>query len=311
MPSEVKKTRLRLEAERVAQEMGLSPRTTASYLYWCRKYWLFSQKRDMTLLKAGHVERFLIHLATKERMSASTQNLAQCALLFLYRQVLHLPSVVSGKLIWAKRGRRLPTILSQDEVRKILQNLSGIPRLMAGLLYGSGLRVAECVQLRVADIDLRNNTIQVRDTGDHRARETMLPTTFRTRLQNHLAQLRLIHLARCEDLGISPAAAPWQDQYVFQSDKSGTRSGVQLRSHVSPQWLQRAVKAAIDKAQITKQISCQSLRYSFAVHLLEDGCHIREVQKLMGHKSVRTTLVYDQMVKYSRMRIRSPLDKRP
>jgi integron integrase len=269
----------------------MSLRTEQAYVSWIKRFILFHDKRHPAEMGADDIRAFLTYLAVQGKVAASTQTGALNALVFLYRQVLKQPFPELEGLERAKRPRRIPTVLTTEETQAILAHLHGTPRLMAGLLYGAGLRLMECVRLRVKDIDFAYQQITVRDGKGAQDRVTILPQSLQKPLQHHLAKVRLLH---GEDLreGYGDVYLPyaferkdpnagrsWLWQYVFPAPKRSIdpRSGIERRHHISETVLQRAVKDAIRRAGIRKRGSCHTLRHSFATHLLENGYDIRTV----------------------------------
>jgi len=302
----------------------LSYRTEQAYISWVKRFILFHDKRHPKDMGAAEIRAFLAYLATHEHVAASTQNGALNALLFLYRSVLKQPFPHLEDIERAKRPRRLPTVFSRDEVHAILARLTGMPYLMASLLYGAGLRLLECVRLRVKDVDFTYHQITVRDGKGAQDRITILPRSLAEPLQRHLTRVKLVHeedllggygevyLPYAFDRKDPHAGTAWVWQYVFPAAKRSLdpRSGVERRHHVSEAVLQRAVKEALQRAGIPKRGSCHTLRHSFATHLLEDGYDIRTVQELLGHKDVSTTMVYTHVLQRGGRGVQSPLDPR-
>lgn len=302
----------------------LSFRTEETYVSWVKRFILFHEKRHPKDMGAAEIRAFLTHLATHGQVAASTQNSALNALLFLYRSVLKQPFPQLEDIERAKRPRRVPSVFSRAEVQAILSELSGLSHLMVGLLYGSGLRLMECVRLRVKDVDFTYHQITVRDGKGAQDRVTMLPRALVEPLQRHLAKVKLMHeedlLEGCGEVYLPyafdrkdlHAGKAWIWQYIFPASKRSIdpRSGVERRHHVSEAVLQRAVKEALRRTNIPKRGSCHTLRHSFATHLLEDGYDIRTVQELLGHKDVSTTMVYTHVLQRGGRGVHSPLDVR-
>ncbi len=298
-----------------------SYRTEEAYVDWVRRFILFHNKRHPTEMDAPEIRAFLAYLAQERNVSASTQNQALSAILFLYRQVLHReiePILPSS----AKRPERLPTVLTREEVLQVISRLSGTHKLMAQLLYGSGLRLMECVRLRVKDIDFEYKTITVRDGKGEKDRITPLPDTVIPDLQRQVERVRILHEEDLAD-GYGAVYLPYALekkypnaareliwQYVFPAPKRSLdpRSGEERRHHLHPSGLQRAVKRAAHKAGLQKRATCHTLRHSFATHLLQAGYDIRTVQELLGHKDVRTTMIYTHVLQRGGLAVRSPLD---
>ena len=300
----------------------LSQRTEQAYISWSRRFILFLQKRHPKEMGAEEIRAFLTHLAVNSRVAASTQNVALNALLFLYRHVLYQDFPPLDTLERAKRPRRVPTVFTREKVAAILVQLTGMHHLMACLLYGAGLRLMECLRLRVKDVDFASHQITVRHGKGAQDRMTMLPQAIKEPLQHHLARVKLFHeadlldgygevfLPYAFDRKDPSAGTSWLWQYVFPATKRSVdpRSGVERRHHIAATVLQKAVKDAIHRAGVQKHGSCHTLRHSFATHLLADGYDIRTVQELLGHQDVRTTMVYTHVLQRGTKGVRSPLD---
>lgn len=300
----------------------MSYRTEEAYLSWVKRFILFHDKRHPKDMGAQEIRAFLTHLAVQEKVAASTQNNALNDLLFLYRHVLKQPFPELGTIERAKRPQRLPTVFTREEATAVLGQLQGTNRLMANLLYGAGLRLMECVRLRVKDIDFAYHQIVVRDGKGAQDRVTMLPRAMEERLKPHLTQVKALHEADLLD-GYGEVYLPyamarkephaeksWLWQYVFPAGKRSQdpRSKVERRHHVSESVLQKAMQEAIRRAGVPKRGSCHTLRHSFATHLLENGYDIRTVQELLGHKDVSTTMMYTHVLQRGGQGVRSPLD---
>ncbi len=265
---------------------------------------------------------FLSHLATKRRVSASTQNQALNAILFLYREVLHRDLDWLDGIVRAKRPIRLPVVLTREEVQAVLDHMRGVPLLMASLLYGAGLRLLECARLRVKDIDLARGDITVRDGKGQKDRVTLLPGRLRGRLAGHLARVRIQHerdIRRGRGAVALPgalcrkyqgASREWGWQWVFPATRfyRDSETGEPRRHHLHESVLQRAVKDAVRMSGIAKPATCHTLRHSFATHLLEKGYDIRTIQELLGHSDVSTTMIYTHVLNRGGRGVRSPLD---
>ncbi len=269
------------------------------------------------------INAFLSHLAVNEHVSASTQNQALCAIVFLYRHVLNREIGLLDELIRAKRPKRLPVVLTKQEVKDVLKFLDRDKWLMISLLYGAGLRLMECLRLRVKDVDFTANQVLVREGKGNKDRLTMLPSVVKSVLAEHLKRVRQIHQKDLqENYGrvympyalerkYPNAGKEWSWQYVFPADSRfvNPQTGAQGRHHVHESVLQRAVKEALHKAGINKLASCHTFRYSFATHLLEDGYDIRTVQELLGHNDVRTTMVDTHVLNRGGKGVISPADR--
>ena len=299
-----------------------SIRTEEAYVRTVKRFILFHGKRHPAEMGAEEIRQYLSHLATEGRVSASTQNQALSALLFLYREVLGAELAYVEGIERAKRPARVPVVLTREEVRRILDCLTGAHRLMASLLYGSGLRVMECVRLRVKDVDFGYQQITVRDGKGEKDRRTLLPPSLAEPLRRQLARAKLLHEEDTErgygrvylpyalERKYPSAAAEWCWQWVFPADRlsSDPRSGRVRRHHVSEDRLQEAVKRAVKQGGITKRVSCHTFRHSFATHLLEDGYDIRTIQELLGHADVQTTMIYTHVLNKGGRGVRSPLE---
>jgi integron integrase len=306
----------------VARFRHLSRRTEETYRSWIKRYIIFHNKRHPRDLDSDAIRIFLTHLAVDEHVAASTQNQAFNALLFLYRQVLHLELQDIQGVVRARPSRNLPVVFTKTESNDILTAMSGSTKLIAALLYGSGLRIMEAVRLRVKDLDFGRNEIHVRDGKGERDRVTMLPQSLHHPLRKQIARVSQLHFTDLQHghgevylpyaldrkYPNASRALPWQ--YLFPADKLSVdpRSGKVRRHHVNEQNVQRAVKSALRMAGVRKNGSCHSFRHSFATHLLEDGYDIRTVQELLGHKDVRTTMIYTHVLNKGGRGVRSPLD---
>ncbi|MBS0558121.1 MAG: integron integrase [Proteobacteria bacterium] len=305
------------------RRLGMAMRTEEAYLGWVRRFIVFHGKRHPRDMGALHVEAFLSHLATHGEVAASTQNQALSALLFLYREVLQQELPWMDEIRRAKRPERIPVVLSRSEVAALLDEMDGVTWLMASLLYGSGLRLMECLRLRVQDVDFVRHEITVRQGKGGKDRRTVLPASVIEALQGQLAQARRVH-ARDLAAGYGQvwlpdalarkyrnAAKEWIWQYVFPASArtADPRSGGMRRHHLDETVLQRAVKQAVRRARIDKPATCHTLRHSFATHLLESGADIRTVQELLGHADVSTTQIYTHVLNRGGSGVISPLDR--
>jgi len=307
----------------VARLRRLSRSTEKAYLGWIRRFVLFHGKRHPGTMGAAEVTAFLTSLAVEGEVSASTQNQALAALLFLYRCVLEQDLPWLDGIVRAKRPRRLPVVLTRAETAAILDRLEGTPRLMAILLYGAGLRLLECARLRVQDLDLEERTILVRAAKGDRDRRTVLPQAAVPPLREHLERVRTQHqrdLAGDAGWVELPAAFSrkhpaagrlWPWQWVFPATRiyRDRDTGQRRRHHLHETVVQRAVKQAVAAAGLTKRATCHTLRHSFATHLLEDGYDIRTIQELLGHRDVATTMIYTHVLNQGQLGVRSPADR--
>lgn len=310
-----------LIAERLRSQ-NYSNRTEEAYIQWIKRFILFHGKRHPRDMGAAEIEAFLNHLAVEKKVAASTQSQAKSALLFLYDEVLerNLPKLENLTKLPAKK--ELPVILSKQEIQAVLSELEGTMWLMVSLLYGSGLRVMECLRLRVADIDFDRQEILVRDPQGYKNRTTLLPGTLVHPLKTHLASIEVLH---AEDLskGLGEVWMPeglakrypnagkdWQWQYVFPSSRLSVaqQSGDVYRHHADEKPIQRAVKNVAKQLGIKKAVTPNTLRHSFATHLLEGGHDLQTVQRLLGHANEANTKVYTQLVNTGGSGVSSPLD---
>jgi integron integrase len=305
------------------RRLHYSPRTEETYVHWIKRFIYFSGKRHPLEMGAVEVTAFLNHLASELHVAAATQNQALSALLFLYKEVLAQPLPWLDGLDRAKRPARMPTVLTRDEVKRLLGCMNGTKWLMASLLYGAGLRLRECLTLRVKDVDFGYRQIQVRDGKGAKDRVTMLPQSIVEPLQAHLVKGKALHerdLASGHgDVELPDALArkypkapyEWGWKFVFPSGRlsADPRTGAIRRHHVYENYVIRGVKEAVRAARITKHVSCHTLRHSFATHLLEGGYDIRTVQELLGHSDVSTTMIYTHVLNKGGRGVASPLDR--
>jgi len=301
----------------------LSPKTQATYLAWMRKFFHFHGRRHPAGLGAEEVTAFLSWLSTSRRVAASTLNQALAAILFLYRHVLDCDLPWLDGLVRAMRPARLPVVLTRAEVRTLLSHMQGVTRLMATLLYGSGLRLLECCRLRVKDVDFTRNQLFVRHGKGGKDRATMLPGAVKRNLVDHLVETRGQHERDLEH-GAGWVALPdalarklpnagreWAWQWVFPATRHYVHpeTGQRRRHHLHETVLQQAVRRAVIASRLAKRATCHTLRHSFATHLLEDGTDIRTVQELLGHKDVSTTMIYTHVLNRGPSGVRSPADR--
>ncbi len=300
-----------------------SRRTEEAYIAWIRRYILFHGKRHPAEMGAAEITQFLTSLAVQRNVAAATQNQALSALLFLYREVLGQEVPWLDGIVHAKRPWRLPVVLTREEVRAVLGQLNGVPRLMALLLYGAGLRVVECARLRVKDVDFTSNQIVVRAGKGSRDRVTMLPAAVKADLARHLECARRqyeqdlkrgggwVELPGALMRKYPNAGREWGWQWVFPATRIyvDRLTCQRRRHHLHETVLQRAVREAGRRARLAKHATCHSFRHSFATHLLEDGHDIRTVQELLGHKDVATTMIYTHVLNRGPAGVRSPADR--
>ena len=298
-----------------------SPRTEKSYVHWIWDYVQFHERRNPKDLGAEDVSRYLTSLAVDRRVSPATQQQALSALLFLYRHVLHLDLPWLDDVVRAKVRRRLPVVLSQDEVRRLLDHMRGRPWLVAALLYGSGMRLLEALQLRVKDVDFERRHLVIREGKGNKDRLTMLPEMAKEALRDQLERAATLHRRDLADGGgrvdlpgalarkYRNADRSWEWQYVFPAERTYTTgTGERRRHHFHESAVQRAVREAAHAARIVKRVTPHTLRHSFATHLIEHGYDIRTVQELLGHRDVNTTMIYVHVLNQGPKGIRSPGD---
>ncbi len=316
---------LRKEFSKAMRLRHLSPRTERAYWGWVSRYILYYDRRHPIELGTREIVGFLSSLASDGKVSASTQNQALNALVFLYRDVLESDVGQLDDLIRAKRPRPLPVVLSVAEVSALLNHLHGVPRLMGTLLYGAGLRLLECAQLRIKDIDFDARQVIVRSGKGGKDRVTLLPDVLGRDLPAHLDRVRTQH-ERDRRAGAGHVSLPyaltkkycsasreWPWQWVFPATRIYTdrETGLRHRHHLHQTVLQKAVRRAVADAQIAKKAGCHTLRHSFATHLLQVGTDIRTIQKLLGHSDIRTTMIYTHVTQSGPYGIPSPADRLP
>ena len=318
-----KKPKLLDQLREALRSRHYSRRTEQTYCHWVKRFIFFHNVRHPAEMAEPEINAFLTHLAVKDRVAASTQNQALSALLFLYRHVLEREIGDLGEVIRARKPKRLPVVMTREETKAVLGHLQGDKWLMASLLYGAGLRLMECLRLRVQDVDFARNEITVRDGKGAQDRITMLPQSLVAPLRKHLEEVKTLHeqdlsdgWGRVEmpyalDRKYPNAAADWRWQWVFPQENrwKNTKTGQQGRHHVHETILQRAVKEAVRKANLVKHVGCHTFRHSFATHLLEGGYDIRTIQELLGHKDVSTTMVYTHVLNKGGRGVRSPVDE--
>ncbi len=299
-----------------------SYQTEKTYVHWIKRYIFFHNKQHPKDMGGQEIEAFLTDLAVNRKVAASTQNQALHAILFLYKEVLRQELDLKVNAVRAKKTKYLPTVLTKEEVVIIIQQLSGIHQLLIKLLYGTGLRLSEGLNLRVKDVDFAQQQIIVRDTKGNESRVTMLPESIAEELKIHLQSVKIIHqqdlqkgygsvyLPFALERKYPRAKYDWIWQFVFPSVSisKDPRSGEVRRHHLHESSLQKALKQAVRKAGIQKKVGCHTFRHSFATHLLQNGYDIRTVQELLGHKDVKTTMIYTHVLNRGGRGVRSPLD---
>ncbi|MGZ5445023.1 MAG: integron integrase [Thermoanaerobaculia bacterium] len=299
-----------------------SIRTEDAYVQWARRYILFHGKKHPSAMGAGEINAFLSHLAVERDVSASTQMQALCAILFLYRDVLVEEVPWLSELERVPRKQRTPLVLTHAEVKRLLGAMAGTPHLVARLLYGTGMRLLECLRLRVKDLDFETGEVVIRSGKGNKDRTTMLPRVLSVALRHHLEGVRSLHdrdvasgfgrvwLPDALEVKYANAAGTWGWQWVFPAAQRSIdpRSGIERRHHLSEQMIQRAVHEAVRKTGIAKPATPHTLRHSFATHLLASGHDIRTVQELLGHTDVKTTMIYTHVLGLGASGVRSPLD---
>jgi integron integrase len=315
--------RLLDQVRRAVRVRHYSRRTEEAYTYWIRRFIVHHGKRHPNDLGAEHVASFLSWLAVSQQVSASTQNQALCALLFLYKEVIRKELPDLPAIPRARQPERVPVVLARDEVSRLLDQLGGVEWLIVALLYGGGLRLQECLNLRVKDIDFARNQIIVRRGKGQKDRFTVLPAALRSKVEAHLVVVRQRHVRDlAEGLGrvVLPealarkypnAATDWSWQFVFPAARicRDPQWGPPNRFHLHESAVQRAVAQAARAAGLTKHVGPHTFRHSFATHLLEDGQDIRTVQELLGHRDVRTTMIYTHVLARGPLGVRSPIDR--
>jgi integron integrase len=300
-----------------------SGRTENAYVQWIRRFVWFHQGKHPRLLVAADLEAFLTWLAVARKVSAATQNQALAALLFLYRDVLDMNVPWLGGITRARASEHVPVVLSRDEVARVLGFLTGTEWLVCSLLYGSGMRLSECLQLRVKDVDFNYRQLVVRDGKGHKDRVTVLPDKLIPPLEVQLERIRVLHAsdrtAAHSGVSIPPglrrkypgAATSWAWQYVFPARglSEERETGLWVRHYAHPRVFQRAMQEAVRKSGVAKPATCHTLRHCFATHLLEAGQDIRTVQELLGHNDVKTTMIYTHVLQRGGRGVLSPLDR--
>jgi integron integrase len=299
-----------------------SRRTEQTYCHWVKRFIYFHNVRHPIDMAEPEINAYLTHLAVKEKVSASTQNQALSALLFLYRYVLGRKVGDLGEVIRARKPTRIPVVMTREEVKAVLDLMQGDKWLMASLMYGAGLRLMECLRLRIQDVDFARNEILIRDGKGAKDRISMLPESLKTPLQDHLKKVKALHerdlgdgwgrvqMPTALDRKYPNAPADWRWQWIFPQENRwiNPQTKEQGRHHIDESLVQKSVRDAVAKAGLTKRATCHTFRHSFATHLLEGGYDIRTVQELLGHSDVKTTMIYTHVLNRGPAGVRSPFD---
>jgi len=310
------------DMHKVLRLMHRSLRTEQAYIGWVRRFYLFVKGQSPLCLESSDVKNFMTHLAVEQNVSASTQNQAFNAILFLFRHILDKNIEDIADAVRAKRTRRLPVVMTRSEIDRLFNNMHGVNRLMARLIYGCGLRLQECMQLRIKDIDLEREAVTVRSGKGDKDRETVLPSSLKPELEAHLKEVKTLYNEdrAAESPGVMlpgalerkypNAGREWAWFWLFPSHTNSIdpKTGILRRHHLYRGNLQKAVKLAGKRAEIPKRITVHTLRHSFATHLLEKGYDIRTIQDLLGHTDLRATMVYTHVVSKNKHGVVSPLD---
>ena len=298
-----------------------SKRTEEAYLNWVKAFISFHRMKHPNKMGATEISQYINYLAVTRNVSSSTQNQALCAVIFLYKHVLKI-EINEFDIVWAKKPKKLPVVLTKEEVKQTLKNLKGTAWIVGNILYGSGLRLMECLRLRVQDIDFENNQIIVRNGKGGKDRVTMLPFLVKDALKAKLEDIKKLHIKDLKN-GYGKVYLPYalerkypnantefKWQYLFPAGNLSIdpMDGVMRRHHLNESIIQKTVKEAIKKAGINKSAGCHTLRHSFATHLLENGTDIRTIQELLGHSSIDTTMIYTHVIKQGPFGIKSPAD---
>jgi integron integrase len=298
-------------------------RTEQTYVDWIKRYIIFHKKRHPKDMGVNEIREFIGHLATERKVATSTQNQALSAILFLYRIVLQIEILVPPELVHPSRPKRLPTVLTHVQAMSVINSMYGTPRLMAKILYGSGLRLMECMRLRVKDIDFENHQIIVRGGKGDDDRFTILPDSVASEIEHILADVKALHdkdlhqgygethLPNALAVKYKNAGKEWNWQYIFPASQRSIDplSGVIRRHHLDESVLQKAIHNAAQLAKVNKSVSAHTFRHSFATQLLQDGYDIRTIQELLGHKDVKTTMIYTHVLQRGGFAVKSPVDR--
>jgi len=299
-----------------------SHRTEQTYVDWIKRYIIFHKKQHPNNLGVEEIREFIAHLATERKVAASTQNQALSSILFLYRTVLQKEIDLLPELTNPSRPKRVPIVLTHAEAVSIINAMHGVPRIMVKILYGSGLRLMECMRLRVRDLDFENHQIIVRGGKGDDDRFTVLPDSVAADLKHILQDVKSIHqkdlrngygetaLPNALNIKYKNAGKEWGWQYIFPASRLSVdpQTGTLRRHHLDESVLQRAIRSAAKQLKIEKQVTAHTFRHSFATHLLQNGYDIRTIQELLGHKDVKTTMIYTHVLNRGASAVRSPLD---
>jgi integron integrase len=322
MPEQPKPRKLLDQVSDALRTKHYSYRTEQTYIDWIKRYIIFHKKRHPNEMGENEIRAFLTHLAVERKVAASTQNQALSAILFLYRIVLQKEITLPPDISNTSRPKRLPTVLSHQEAMSVINQMRGVPRIMTKILYGSGLRLAECLRLRVKDIDFDNHQIVVRGGKGDSDRLTILPDSVALEIKHILQDVKALHdkdlregygeTALPNALGVKypNAGKEWAWQYIFPATQRSVDplSGVVRRHHLDETVLQKAIRQAAKLAKIDKPVSPHVFRHSFATQLLQNGYDIRTIQELLGHKDVKTTMIYTHVLQRGGLAVKSPLD---
>lgn len=301
---------------------GYSYNTEKTYIRWIKDYIIFNQKKHPNELDESNVKKWLTWLVNKRNVSPSTQNQALCAVLFMYRNILGQSDFFIHDMVWSKKPKQIPIILSQKEINELLQHISQKYQLHFRLLYGAGLRSSELLRLRIGDIDLENNQLLIRSAKGKSDRYTLLPQSLLSAIKDRIAKVERLHQRDIEKgygmallpnalhkkFGISARSLKWQYFFPSRIINKDPRTGISCRYHISTSSLQQELGRAQKKTKINKRITLHTFRHSFATHLLQAGYDIRTVQELLGHKDVATTMIYTHVLKMGGHAVKSPAD---
>jgi integron integrase len=314
--------KLLVQLRELIRTKHLSIRTEKTYVQWAKRYILYHNKTHPAKMGALQINQYLTYLAVKKNVAAATQNQALNAIVFMYKHLLFKEVNQIGDYVRAKRSQKIPVVLSKDEANLLFNNLSGVYKLIAGLLYGSGLRIMECMRLRIKDVDFKYKCMTVRDGKGQKDRVTILSDKIVHRLKLQIEKAKIIHRQDLNDghgtvylpfaieRKYKNAGKDWRWQFVFPAPNLSIdpRTGIKRRHHLSENRMQKEMHLAVQKSGIPKPASCHTLRHSFATELLAAGYDIRTVQELLGHKNLNTTMIYTHIIKRGGHAVKSPLD---